>query len=178
VKSQEHAKAPRKRKRYLNPITFAVVAVIVVASATGHWPRGAGPEGAQFGVRKTAAEMIASRKASLPSTPPPLWKPVPGLLADHAQELELSPEQLQQVRALDLDWESAKQGFEQALEPYLSTEPKGSQREIAAGLEEYAALSRAYDARREAMWQESLGLLTAEQVQRLSRIRSDGGEHQ
>jgi hypothetical protein len=177
LKSKKDAKAPRKRRRYLNPITFAVVAVIVVASATGNWPlRGAGPSDTEAGVRKTAAEVAS--QASLPSTPPPLWKPAPGLLVEHAEELELSQEQLEQVRALGLEWEIAKQGFEQALEPYLTAEPKGSQREIAAGLEEYAALSRSYDASRQAYWQESLGLLTEDQTRRLERIRNDEGGHQ
>lgn len=97
--------------------------------------------------------------------PPPLRKPEPGDLL----RLGLSPQQTARVRALDAAWRRERAALESAMDASSAPARDGKRTldQLRAGLQDYAALSRRYDAARQEHWNAALRVLTPDQLKKV-----------
>ncbi|MCW5943414.1 MAG: hypothetical protein KIS66_14375 [Fimbriimonadaceae bacterium] len=120
-----------------------------------------------FGVlgRSPGPGPVAPQRPVASTKPPPLRKPEPGELL----RLDLSSEQEARVRALDADWRRERAALESAMSAASSPARDGKRtlEQLRAGLQDYAALSRRYDAVRQEHWNASLRVLTPAQLREI-----------
>lgn len=99
-----------------------------------------------------------------------LWKPEPGMLLSLQSALHLSKSQIKQLTAIDGAWMKQKAALMQAMErsaDRVRSIGHASAGQITAALQDYSAVSREFDTRRQFAWQMATGLLNPEQMQNL-----------
>jgi hypothetical protein len=167
----------------LGTILALILAVVIIGSG---WFTGGGQTGPRSG--NTAFEADAHgrmRRVSAPSDtaaeiPPPLWKPEPDFLAQHAAELQLDAARCRSMDALDAAWRREKSQWEAEMRSALDgpgallQEPSSAKRvslaQVRQGMSEYSAISREYDARRADVWEQAADLLTEAQRRKLDAL--------
>lgn len=122
-------------------------------------------------------------RPSLPTAKPlvPLarLKPEPTIILEHADPLELRPEQSRTLAALANDWQEKRHAFQrQMAQSQQSAEPGAGSRtsikDLKSGLAHYSRLSVEYDLERQEFWNRSLAVLNDAQRLRMERYLAGG----
>lgn len=135
------------------------------------------PQSVYFEADRSGRLVRVDRPAASPKPLPPLWKPEPQLILDERVRLGLDDGQARSIQQISDRWTTIKRELESSMSA-SAPKPSGSQEsvgEISGGLAGYSALSRTYDAKRNASWSAALSRLTREQRADVAKLAPQGG---
>lgn len=182
----------KKRRWYrLGPVTILALIAAVGILFAGRFAKSPLPDPNVGRIVFEADAKGHLRRLDAPSgllhTALPLWKPVPGFLLEHAQELNLNSRQRKEIERMNSAWLSEKALLEQRISYAASdanthlhisdSSQNVSALKVTDSLKDYSRLSREYDERRADSWRRSLALLTTKQQESLNRIKARIGHY-
>lgn len=159
-----------RRRRLFGPFTLVALLVAVGLSVTALRPERGQPAQAQPIDLDELRREIAGRPS-----PPPLWKPEPALLVEHAETLALRPDQLHAIRGHAQAWTTERTALEESIRAAAPPGTRTTETGLRAGMQSVSELSRAFDLKRKGHWDAALAVLDAPQREKVETLRRSGG---